>query len=171
KMKGVFIMSKNNKTLTAMIEYSKGDIHDITHLLKVYTYARLIGEEEGLSANEQEILNVSAIVHDISCPTCRIKYGNTTGNYQERESRELVVPFLQKLCYSNEIIERVTYVVENHHTYSIENDLVHRILLEADFIVNAEESGLDKASIEAGMRNIFKTKTGKQLIENIYLND
>lgn len=60
-----------------MIEFSDGNMHDINHLLKVYAYAKMIGECEGLDADEQLTLEIAALVHDIACPLCREKYGNT----------------------------------------------------------------------------------------------
>ena len=48
-----------------MIAFSEGNIHDITHLSCVWTYAKTIGELEGLDADTQFILEVVAITHDI----------------------------------------------------------------------------------------------------------
>ena len=50
-----------------MIAFSEGNIHDITHLSCVWTYAKTIGELEGLDADTQFILEVAAITHDIAC--------------------------------------------------------------------------------------------------------
>ena len=60
-----------------MIAFSEGNIHDITHLSCVWTYAKTTGELEELDADTQFILEVAAITHDIACPLCRKKYGNT----------------------------------------------------------------------------------------------
>lgn len=49
---------------------------------------------EGLDAETQFVLEVVAITHDIVCPLCRKKYGNTNGTYQELESGPLVRAFL-----------------------------------------------------------------------------
>lgn len=46
-----------------MIAFSEGNIHDITHLSCVWTYAKTIGELEGLDADTQFILEVAAITH------------------------------------------------------------------------------------------------------------
>ena len=79
--------------LEKMIDYSAGNIHDIDHLIRVWTYAKTIGELEGLDANAQFILETAAITHDIACPLCREKYGNTNGKYQEQEGIPLVRAF------------------------------------------------------------------------------
>ena len=49
--------------LEKMIDYSAGNIHDIDHLIRVWTYAKTIGELEGLDANAQFILETAAITH------------------------------------------------------------------------------------------------------------
>ena len=69
-----------------MIEFYEGNIHDIDHFLKVWALAKTIGEAEKLDAKTQEILEVAAVIHDIACPLCRVKYGNTNGAHQEAES-------------------------------------------------------------------------------------
>ena len=74
--------------LSKMIAASNGNIHDIDHLLRVWAYARTIGELEGLDAETQYLLEVAAITHDIACPLCREKYGNTNGKYQEQEGMD-----------------------------------------------------------------------------------
>ena len=68
-----------------MIAYSRGNLHDIHHWLKVWGYARTIGMQEGLSPDEQFVLEVAAITHDIACPALREKYGNTNHVLQETE--------------------------------------------------------------------------------------
>ena len=65
--------------LKKMITFSNGNIHDIDHLIKVWTYAKTIGELEGLDPETQFVLEVAAITHDIACPLCREKYGNAKG--------------------------------------------------------------------------------------------
>ena len=80
--------------LNKMIAASNGNIHDIDHLLRVWAYARTIGELEGLDPEPQYLLEVAAITHDIACPLCREKYGNTNGKYQEQEGAVLVRAFL-----------------------------------------------------------------------------
>ena len=66
-----------SQIMCKMIAYSQGNHHDINHLMKVYAYARTIGVCEGVSRREQEIIEIAAILHDIACPLCREKYGNT----------------------------------------------------------------------------------------------
>ena len=99
-----------------MIAFSEGNIHDITHLSCVWTYAKTIGELEGLDADTQFILEVAAITHDIACPLCRKKYGNTNGKYQEQEGAPLVREFLADTGMTAAQIDRVAYLVGHHHS-------------------------------------------------------
>ena len=91
-----------------MIAFSDGNIHDIDHLIRVWTYAKTIGELEGLDAETQLILEVAAITHDIACPLCREKYGNTNGKNQEAEGAPMVMTFLSDTGLNEEQIERIT---------------------------------------------------------------
>ena len=62
-----------------MIGFYRGNCHDINHFLKVWAMAKTIGELEGLDRHTQEVLELAAVIHDIACPLCRKKYGNTNG--------------------------------------------------------------------------------------------
>jgi HD superfamily phosphodiesterase len=153
---------------TKMIDYSKGNLHDINHFMKVYSYVKIIGECEKLDENTQTILEVAAVVHDIACPLCREKYGNTNGKYQEKEGEILVAEFLKNTGYSDEFINRVIFLVGHHHTLKDITGLDYQILVEADYIVNADESNYSSTNITNAMKNLFKTPTGITLLKSIY---
>ena len=74
-----------SNAIEKMIDFYQGSQHDINHFLKVWSYARNIGLMEGLDDHSQEVLELTAVVHDISCPLCREKYGNANGKKQEKE--------------------------------------------------------------------------------------
>ena len=48
------------------------------------------------------------------------------------------------------------------------NGMDYRILLEADFLVNADESSMSEAAIRNARERIFETGTGKNLLTSIY---
>lgn len=152
-----------------MIDFSEGNIHDIDHFLKVWALAKTIGEAEGLEPETQEILELAAVVHDIACPLCRVKYGNTNGKHQEEESAPLVEEFFSRLSVGTLNVERIKWLVEHHHTYTNVDGMDYQILLEADFLVNAGESGYSKEAIENACENIFRTATGIRLLKSMYL--
>ena len=97
-----------------MITFSNGNIHDIDHFLHVWSYAKMIGELEQIDPETQYILEVAAITHDIACPLCREKYGNTNGKYQEEEGIPLVTDFLSDTGMTKEQIERVAYLAVSY---------------------------------------------------------
>ena len=155
--------------LTAkMIGFSEGNIHDIDHLIRVWTYARTIGKLEGLEARTQFILEVAAITHDIACPLCRKKYGNTGGKHQEEEGAALVRAFLADSGMSQEEIDRVVYLAGHHHTLTNVDGPDYQILIEADYIANASECGYPSSNMENALQTIIKTKSGTELIRSIF---
>lgn len=92
-----------------MIEFYRGSCHDINHFLKVWAFAKTIGELESLDSHTQTVLELAAVVHDIACPLCREKYGNTDGKNQERESPPLVEAFFRELPVAGEDVTRISW--------------------------------------------------------------
>lgn len=157
------------EVMKRMILYSQGNIHDIDHFLKVYAYAKLIGEEEALPPAQLRALEIAALVHDIACPLCREKYGNTDGKWQEAEGVPLTRRFFEGTGLERETLERVVYLVGHHHTLTGIGGLDHQILIEADYLVNAGESGYSRENIQNMLKKVFRTGTGKELLRSIYL--
>ena len=106
-----------SEIMRRMITFSEGHLHDIDHLIRVWTYAKTIGELEHLDSETQYILEVVAITHDIACPLCRAKYGNTNSKHQETEGEQLVVQFLKDSGIDECILKRVQYLVGHHQTH------------------------------------------------------
>ena len=154
--------------LRKMIAYSNGNIHDIDHLIRVWTYAKTIGELECIDKDTQFILEVAAITHDIACPLCREKYGNTNGKYQEEEGVPMTKAFLSDCDMSESQIDRVAYLVGHHHTLQEIDGIDYQILIEADYIANATENGYSRENIENFMSKIMKTESGKRLTQDIF---
>lgn len=154
-----------------MIDFYQGNLRDIEHFLKVWAYAKTIGEQESVDENTQGILELAAVVHDISCPLCREKYGNTNGKNQELESEPLVKEFFEEMPISEQKVERIIWLVTHHHTYTNIDGIDYQILIEADFLVNASESNFSKVSIENAKSRIFKTAAGCRLLESIFLRE
>jgi len=154
--------------LEKMIAFSRGNLHDIDHLIRVWTYARTIGELERLGPETQFILETAAITHDIACPLCREKYGNTNGKYQEEEGRILAGEFLRDTGMTPEEIRRVQYLVGHHHTFEGVDGADYQILLEADFIANASENGYGEEKIRGFLDRVARTDSGKRLIRSVF---
>lgn len=151
-----------------MIDFYEGSLHDINHFLKVYAYASTIGALEGVEERTARLARMEAIVHDIACPMCREKYGHADGAAQEENSEPLLREFLAEFSLNPDDLERIIYVVCHHHTYTGVDGLDYQILLEADFLVNADEGNATPAQIAAFERNVFRTEAGKKLLSSIY---
>ncbi len=149
-----------------MIVYSNNNLHDISHFMAVYNYACLIADSENISAKDKETLEIAAIIHDIACPLCRIKYGNTNGKYQEIEGEKLAFDFLQK--YEGIDINRIVYLVSHHHTFTNVIGIDYQILLEADAIQNGIEGFYTIEQMKKFKENVFKTKTGINFLRIIF---
>ena len=153
-----------SEIMEKMITFSDGNIHDVDHLIRVWTYAKTIGELELLDAKTQFILEVAAITHDIACPLCREKYGNTNGKHQETEGAVMAREFLAETGITEEQTERVAFLVGHHHTLSGIDGMDYQILVEADYIANASENGYSPDNVKNFMAKIMKTESGKKLL-------
>lgn len=152
-----------------MIAFSNGNIHDIDHFVRVWNYARTIGALEGLDADTQYVLEVAAIVHDIACPLCREKYGNTGGKRQEEEGAPMAADFLKDSGMTPEQIERVAYLVGHHHTFTGIDGVDYQILIEADYIANATENGYSQNNVRNFAKKVFNTDAGVRLLKSIFM--
>ena len=154
-----------------MIGFYRGNCHDSNHFLKVWAMAKTIGELEGLDRHTQEVLELAAVIHDIACPLCREKYGDTDGKHQELESPPLVEAFFAELPVDRADVARISWLAAHHHTYTDIGGVDHQILLEADYLVNADEHGDSRSAVENFRRRIFRTAAGTQLLNSIYLRE
>ena len=159
---------KTAAIIEKMISFSKGNVNDVAHFMKVWGFARVLGELEALEDDEQELLEITAVIHDIACPVCREKYGSCPGNLQEQESPDLVREFLEEFVFSTRFVEKVCWLVAHHHTYDDVHDVIHRILLEADFLVNAGECKASSEEIRKMYEKVFRTHGGKKLLKEMY---
>ena len=114
------------------------------------------------------ILEVAAITHDIACPLCREKYGNTNGKHQEEEGTTLVTAFLSDFEMTKVQIDRVAFLVGHHHTFTEIDSLDWQILIEADYIANASENGYSKENINNFIQRIMKTESGIRLTHAVF---
>ena len=100
---------------------------------------------------------------------CFEKYGNCNGSHQEVEGPPIALEMLPACGYTRGQTERICYLIGHHHTYTNINGIDYQILVEADFLVNIFESGMTHEAAEKVYENIFRTKTGKQLLKDLFL--
>ena len=157
--------------LTAkIIEYSKGNVNDINHLLNVWALAKTIGELEKLDKDTLFILEAASLIHDIACPYCREKFGNTAGFHQEKEGLHISQKFLEHTDIPLVQKERIIFLVSHHHTLSGISGADYQILIEADYIVNSLENAYPLENIKNFSERFFKTPSALLILKSIYHN-
>lgn len=129
---------------------------------------KTIGELEGLDADTQYILEIAAITHDIACPQCREKYGNTNGKLQEEEGMSMVRTFLSDCGMCTGQIDRVAYLVGHHHTFFVIDGIDYQIQIEADYIANATENGYSRENASNFINRIMKSESGKRIAKTVF---
>lgn len=155
--------------IAAMIGYYKGDARRINHFLKVFAFAKSIGEREGLDPALQEILEIAAVTHDIGIKPSEQKHSSTAGKYQEIEGPPVARELLMGLEYPTKLIERVCYLISRHHTYHDIDGLDYQILVEADFLVNLNEGQSGLNEVYSVREKVFRTQTGLEFLDRIFL--
>lgn len=161
-----------NQLYKRMVKFYEGDPNRIQHFVKVHSFAKLIGQEEGLDEKTLFTLEAAAFVHDIGIKPAEEKYGSCEGPLQEKEGPAFAREMLSDLGFEADVIERVCYLVGHHHTYTNMDGLDYQILVEADFLVNDYEGGLKKENIVRNVQKIFRTETGKEIAKTMFmLND
>lgn len=159
-----------SKVTYAMIEYFGTDTKRINHLLKVHSFAKVIGECEHINEDEQALLEVAALTHDIGIKISEEKFNSSSGEYQQQEGPKEAEKLLLKLNFEPKFITDVCYLIAHHHTYNNIDSIPYQILVEADFIVNIFEDNMNKDSVKNVRNKIFKTNTGKNILDKLYLS-
>lgn len=161
----------NEELILAMCRYEAGCPKRVQHFMKVYAFSQTIGRKEQISAAVQQVLETAAIVHDIGIRPSEKKYGSGAGHYQELEGPPAARKLLSDLHYPAQITERVAYLVGHHHTYHDIEGMDYQILVEADFLVNIYEGGMQKDEIVNVREKIFRTRTGKELLDTMFIQE
>ena len=152
-----------------MISYFESDIDRINHALKVYGFASCIAGQENLTEKELAIVKIAAILHDIGIKKAEKKHGSNSGKYQEIEGPPVAKELLKDFDLNSKIIDRICYLIGNHHSYNKIDGIDFQILIEADFLVNIFEENISKQAIESIKQKYFRTQTGLQMLNNMYL--
>lgn len=151
-----------------MIEFDQGDPLRIQHFIKVHAFSKLIGEGEGLDPHTLYVLEAASILHDIGIHVALDKYGYQNGKLQEQEGPSAAKKMCEELGFDEKDIERICFLIAHHHTYTNVEGIDYRILLEADFLVNAFEDQTNKEAIKQAKERIFETKTGIHILETMF---
>ena len=161
-------MGRLNNLCKEMISFYRGDPARIQHFMKVCGFAKLIGEEEGLDEKTLYILEAAACVHDIGIRPALEKYGKENGSLQEKEGPAEAEKMMKLLGFDEEVIDRVSFLVGHHHTYTGIEGMDYQILVEADFLVNYFENDMDRETVRKSVEKIFRTEAGKRIAQEMF---
>lgn len=154
--------------LQEMIRRNRGDQKRIEHSVKVFGYAQLLGRLEGLDREEQLILELTAILHDIGIHVAEAKFGYCDGHLQEVEGPPVAREILETIHVRTEVIDRVCFVVGKHHTFSAIDGIDFQLLVEADFLVNSVEEEVSPEGVRKFVEVNFRTASGKRVIGELF---
>lgn len=90
------------------------------------------------------------------------KYGSIDGIYQEKEGPTIAREILQKVGYDKNI-DRICFIIGNHHTPSKIDRIDFQIQWEADLLENLKVMDVhnQQEEIKKCIEENFKTNTGK----------
>jgi HD superfamily phosphodiesterase len=156
----------DTKILLRMIEYFGSDLRRINHTLKVYSFACALSG--GLDGGNRDTLILAAIMHDIGIKNAELKYNSSSGEYQEIEGPPIAREILSSEGVAPDIIDRVCYLVGNHHSYDKISGTDFQLLVEADFLVNFYEDHLPSGTVRIIKDKYFKSPSGLRTVMDIY---
>ncbi|MGN1051053.1 MAG: phosphohydrolase, partial [Acutalibacteraceae bacterium] len=131
-------------------------------------FANLIAKEENADDFYTLTTDIASLMHDIGIKKSEELLGYNSGKTQEKYGPDEAKKILRFFDFSDEIKDRVYFLISHHHTYGSDDKIDFLSLTEADFIVNAFEDKLSKKSILSAKEKIFKTSTGKKLLDDIF---
>jgi len=152
-----------------MIRYFHNDVRRINHALKVYDFACLIAHGSGVDKETRQVIEIAALLHDIGIKEAERKYNSSASRYQEEEGPAVARAILEPYHLDGKLVDRVCYIIGNHHTYTKIDGTDFQILVEADFIVNIYEDGTKPDVVRSLKKRIFKTESGTRLVGDMYL--
>ncbi|KZX14539.1 HD domain-containing protein [Methanobrevibacter curvatus] len=152
-----------SKIIEEMIIFFKNDIKRISHSLKVFSLTKTIAELENIPKKDAEIAILSSILHDTGIKIAEDKYGKSTMKHQEKFGPIVAENILNKFNYDKETIERVKFIIANHHHPKISDSIDFKVLIEADYIVNFQEEDIPLSALDNILDNFFTTNSGKKI--------
>ena len=161
-------MSIINRVAERMILHENGDKQKIAHFLKVTMYARLIALGTVEDEAQRELIEIAALTHDIGIKPALEKHGSAAGPLQEKEGPPVAEPMLRELGVEEDKVQRISWLIGHHHTLDPIEGIDHQILIEADYLVNADEQGVAKDRITEFRDKYFKTETGTRMLHEIF---
>ncbi len=157
------------RLMRAMINYDGGDVPRIQHFVKVHDFAATIGILEHLDEETQLILEAAAILHDIGIHPAEAKYGDCNGKAQEELGPDEARRVLAEVGgFTAAQTDHICWLIGHHHTYDPVTAADHRILLEADFLVNSFEDHMPTDGIVAFREKVFRSPSAIEMLNQMW---
>ena len=141
-----------NRVALKMKTYYHGDAQKIQHFVRVYTLAKTIGELERLGEDEQEYLELAAVVHNVGgddpVPTVR--------------------DILSSCGVEDDVNMHVCHLVNNIDNFDHISSLDHQILVEALSIVRFKEDETPSDEIVRIAEKRFITNYGRMFLKRAF---
>lgn len=141
-----------NRVAMKMKSYYHGDAEKVQHFVRVYTLAKTIGELERLGDEEQEYLELAAVVHNVGgenpVPTVR--------------------DILKSCGVEDDVNLHVCHIVGNMDNYDHISSLDHQIFIEARMIVQFKEDGTPADEIVRIAEERFITNYGRMFLKRAF---
>lgn len=155
--------------MLAMVRYDRGDVPRVQHFVKVHDFARTIALMEGMADEERFVLEAAAILHDVGIHAAEARYGNCGGKHQEELGPDEARKVLAEVGgFTDGETARICWLIAHHHTYTGVTSADHRILLEADFLVNSFEDRLPTKAIATFRDRVFRTPSALALLADMW---
>ncbi|EHQ90633.1 HD domain-containing protein [Desulfosporosinus youngiae] len=162
-----------DQVIQQMKEIFKEIPFGIEHTLKVLKNAEEIMAGENVSDKARELISIAAILHDIGAVEAQRKYGSIEGVYQEKEGPAVARRILEKEELDSKDIERICYIIGNHHTPSKIDGLDFQIQWEADLLENLTviDKQKEQQKLKKCIEENFKTASGKKIAYERFILD
>ena len=141
-----------NRVALRMKSYFHSDEMMIQHFVRVYTLAKTIGELEKLDEDEQEYLELAAVVHGV----------------KDDDPIPVVKDILASCGIEDDVNMRVCHLVGNINNYDHIGSLDHQILIEAKMIVDFKENETPTDDIVRIAEKRFITNYGRMFLKRAF---
>ena len=147
-----------------MRRYFEADQKRIRHAERVADVAGRILEQEPA---DFAVVMAAAYLHDIGIKEAEKRYQNAEAKYQEELGPQVARTLLESLRADAKLIEEVCDIIGHHHHPRTQETDNFKVLYDADYIVNLEESESDKPRDREKLAEVIGksllTETGKAL--------
>jgi HD superfamily phosphodiesterase len=158
KINDLFIAESENYISALLAEKLPEKIifHDFNHALKVKKYAETIGEHTGLTADEMNILRISALFHDAG-------YVNS---YEKNNEESIIIAsaFLAEHEVNQQTIGHISEIISATKLPQSPKDKIAEVLCDAVMMYIASESAIEQFDLLYDETALMKPKSERRAV-------